>query len=94
MATAQKISTKKIRIKEPVALANSSDLTEQLQQHFGFDQFKGPQEEIIQTVLSGTDTFVIMPTGGGKSLCYQLPAMMKDGVAIIVSPLIALMKIR
>ncbi len=92
MATAKKISTKKISIKEPVALANSSDLTEQLQQHFGFDQFKGPQEEIIQTVLSGTDTFVIMPTGGGKSLCYQLPAMMKDGVAIIVSPLIALMK--
>ncbi len=92
MATAKKISTKKISIKEPVTLANSSDLTEQLQQYFGFDQFKGPQEEIIQTVLSGTDAFVIMPTGGGKSLCYQLPAMMKDGVAIIVSPLIALMK--
>jgi len=63
-----------------------------LQQHFGFDQFKGQQKEIIRTLLSGQDTFVIMPTGGGKSLCYQLPAMMLDGVAIIVSPLIALMK--
>ena len=69
-----------------------SGLTEALQKHFGFDQFKGDQEEIINTLLSGKDTFVIMPTGGGKSLCYQLPAMIKDGVAIIVSPLIALMK--
>jgi len=72
--------------------ANTHDLATQLQQHFGFDGFKGPQEEIINTLLSGRDTFVIMPTGGGKSLCYQLPAMISQGVAIIVSPLIALMK--
>ena len=68
------------------------DLSAQLQQEFGFDGFKGPQEEIIQTLLAGKDVFVIMPTGGGKSLCYQLPAMISEGVAIIVSPLIALMK--
>ncbi|MFN8251082.1 MAG: DNA helicase RecQ [Ferruginibacter sp.] len=70
----------------------SIDLTDALQQHFGFSNFKGPQENIIQSLLDGNDTFVIMPTGGGKSLCYQLPAMVSDGVAIIVSPLIALMK--
>jgi ATP-dependent DNA helicase RecQ len=70
----------------------SSELVVHLQKHFGFDQFKGPQEKIIETILSGKDTFVIMPTGGGKSLCYQLPAMISEGVAIIVSPLIALMK--
>lgn len=70
----------------------STDLVEALQQHFGFNKFKGAQEKIIQTLMSGKDTFVIMPTGGGKSLCYQLPAMMSEGVAIIVSPLIALMK--
>lgn len=68
------------------------NLALKLQQEFGFDGFKGSQEEIIKTLLSGKDTFVIMPTGGGKSLCYQLPAMISDGVAIIVSPLIALMK--
>lgn len=68
------------------------DLSAQLQEHFGFDGFKHPQQEIIHTLLSGKDTFVIMPTGGGKSLCYQLPAIIKEGVAIIVSPLIALMK--
>ena len=77
---------------KPVLASVSEDLTEALQQHFGFDQFKDPQEQIIQSLLAGNDTFVIMPTGGGKSLCYQLPAMIKDGVAIIVSPLIALMK--
>ncbi len=70
------------------------DLTprEALQQFFGFSKFKGEQEAIIQSVLNGENTFVIMPTGGGKSLCYQLPALMMDGTAIVVSPLIALMK--
>lgn len=70
------------------------DLTprEALQQFFGFSKFKGEQEAIIQSVLDGQNTFVIMPTGGGKSLCYQLPALMMEGTAIVVSPLIALMK--
>jgi len=68
------------------------DLTAQLQDYFGFDKFKDPQEDIIKNLLAGNDTFVIMPTGGGKSLCYQLPAIISEGCAIIVSPLIALMK--
>jgi len=67
-------------------------LLEKLQQHFGFNSFKEPQHDIIKSLLSGKDTFVIMPTGGGKSLCYQLPAIISEGCAIIVSPLIALMK--
>ena len=66
--------------------------TEQLQKFFGFNQFKGQQEEVVESVLRGEDTFVIMPTGGGKSLCYQLPALIMDGTAVVVSPLIALMK--
>ena len=69
-----------------------TDLQTALKKYFGFSQFKGLQEGVIQNVLEGHDTFVIMPTGGGKSLCYQLPALMKAGTAIVVSPLIALMK--
>ena len=68
------------------------DLKSALRNFFGFDSFKGTQEDIINNVLNGNNTFVIMPTGGGKSMCYQLPALIKDGTAIIVSPLIALMK--
>ena len=65
---------------------------EALKNHFGFEAFKDNQEHIISSLLHGKDTFVIMPTGGGKSLCYQLPALMLPGTAIIISPLIALMK--
>ena len=68
------------------------DIVAALEQHFGFKEFKGTQEKAILSLLSGRDTFVIMPTGGGKSLCYQLPALMLPGCAIVVSPLIALMK--
>lgn len=70
----------------------TSFLNEKLQEFFGFDKFKGTQEEVIQSLLDGKDTFVIMPTGGGKSMCYQLPSLILEGVAIVVSPLIALMK--
>jgi ATP-dependent DNA helicase RecQ len=97
MATTKKATVKSTskQVNTPVKKAapkEGGSLTAQLQDHFGFDGFKGPQEAIIQSLLAGKDTFVIMPTGGGKSLCYQLPALISEGVAIIVSPLIALMK--
>ncbi len=89
MATVKTKTAAKTKASAP---ATKPDLKKHLLENFGFDTFKYPQEEIINSLLEGKDTFVIMPTGGGKSLCYQLPAMMSKGVAIVVSPLIALMK--
>jgi ATP-dependent DNA helicase RecQ len=83
--------TTKKTTKKNIAPQNK-DLIAALEQYFGFSEFKGTQQQAIESLLSGRDTFVIMPTGGGKSLCYQLPAMMLEGCAIVVSPLIALMK--
>ena len=93
--TAVTTAAKTVKAKENGKSAKGShrfDLHKELQKYFGFNKFKGTQEKAIESLLSGRDTFVIMPTGGGKSLCYQLPAMVLEGVAIIVSPLIALMK--
>ncbi|HNE93987.1 MAG TPA: DEAD/DEAH box helicase, partial [Chitinophagaceae bacterium] len=96
-AATKKTTTAKKTIKRPVLENNrlpkkkyEFDLQEGLQKYFGFTEFKGTQEKAIKSLLAGDDTFVIMPTGGGKSLCYQLPAMLMPGCAIIVSPLIAL----
>ena len=98
-ATKKSTSVKTIAAKAPAksngkakSTGSNAALYEALHEYFGFDAFKGTQEPAILNLQSGRDTFVIMPTGGGKSLCYQLPAMMAEGVAIIVSPLIALMK--
>ena len=92
--TTKPIAAKKTEVKKPELEVKNHDhdIHGGLQTHFGFEQFKSRQEEAINSLLNGNDTFVIMPTGGGKSLCYQLPAMILEGCAIIVSPLIALMK--
>jgi ATP-dependent DNA helicase RecQ len=91
MGTVKKSAVKK-KPAEQAPANKRFDLHKALHEYFGFDKFKGNQEKAIESLMAGHDTFVIMPTGGGKSLCYQLPAMVSEGVAIIVSPLIALMK--
>ena len=90
--TGTKTDTKKGADKKAQSKTHDLDIHKSLRLHFGFEHFKGRQEEAINSLLNGRDTFVIMPTGGGKSLCYQLPALILEGCAIIVSPLIALMK--
>lgn len=92
MATAKKSSSKKTTTASTQTIADFHNLETHLQEHFGHKSFKGNQKAIIENLLAGRDTFVIKPTGGGKSLCYQLPALISPGCAIIVSPLIALMK--
>ncbi|NOT50852.1 MAG: DNA helicase RecQ [Chitinophagaceae bacterium] len=89
---AQPAGGKTVKSKDTTSPKKRFDLHKSLQDYFGFDKFKGTQEKAIESLMAGRDTFVIMPTGGGKSLCYQLPAMISEGVALIVSPLIALMK--
>ena len=91
-ATISKNEIELISQQDSMVSLNSSQLKEKLIQYFGFDKFKDTQEAVITSLLNGNDTFVIMPTGGGKSLCYQLPALILPGCTIIVSPLIALMK--
>jgi ATP-dependent DNA helicase RecQ len=90
MSTVKKSAARSVQ--KTISGPESDQLNLALQAHFGFDTFKGPQKAIIQSLLDRKDTFVILPTGGGKSLCYQLPALLSEGVAIIISPLIALMK--
>src|ERR1700743_2619840 len=90
--TARKTKVASSKPAATAAIQKDKALRTHLQEQFGFDAFKDNQDKIIQSLLSGKDTFVIMPTGGGKSLCYQLPAIISEGVASIVSPLFALMK--